>query len=109
MRPTKAVLHELKAQVLLDAGQAWAAVQSALKATSLDSTWADGYLTLSRAQFNFGEPEEALISINEALRLQPDHADALKEIIDIKAQVQRRLGQPVPQRAPTAEPRGQEV
>lgn len=107
------------------------------------------------------QPEEALISINEALRLQvisnhvqygifpffypqplmraasiadiqwchvdgvsikiinklnallfvcqPDNADALKEIIDIKAQVQRRLGQPVPQRAPTAEPGGQEV
>ncbi|EIE22408.1 TPR-like protein [Coccomyxa subellipsoidea C-169] len=106
MRPSNAVLHELKAQVLLDAGQPWAAVQSALKATSLDETWPDGFLTLSRAQFNFGEPEEALISINEALRLQPDHPDALREITDIKAQVQRRIGQPVPLRAPTEEPGG---
>lgn len=43
------------------------------------------------------------------LLCQPDHADALKEIIDIKAQVQRRIAQPVPQRAPTAEPEGQHV
>ncbi|BDA43397.1 probable tetratricopeptide repeat protein 33 [Coccomyxa sp. Obi] len=70
MRPTSAVLHELKAQVLLDAGQPWAAIQSAMKATSLDSSWAEGFLTLSRAQFNYGEPEEALNSINEVLRLK---------------------------------------
>lgn len=47
-------------------------------------------------------PSESLLSVI----VQPDNADALKEIGEIRAQVQRRVGQPVPQRAPTVEPGG---
>ena len=38
------------------------------------------------------------------LRLQPDNASALAEIIDIRRQVQQRVQNPVPLRAQTVQP-----
>ena len=53
-------------QVLNDAGKAWDAVQAATKATELDSEWGDAWVTLARCQANFGEPELALKSAEQA-------------------------------------------
>jgi hypothetical protein len=50
------------------------------------------------------QPEEALKSMDEVLRLQPDNENALSEIVDIRRQVQQRVQNPVPLRAQTVQP-----
>ncbi|XP_022141715.1 tetratricopeptide repeat protein 33 isoform X2 [Momordica charantia] len=53
LMPGNAVLHEQKAQVLLEA-----------------------WITLGRAQLNFGEPDSAIESFDRALAIKPDSGDA---------------------------------
>jgi hypothetical protein len=58
------------AQVLLEAGQCWEAVQAASRAAQLRPGWPEAHLTLARAQLNFGEPQLALASYDSAIKLQ---------------------------------------
>ncbi|CAL5221617.1 g3837 [Coccomyxa viridis] len=104
LRPQYAALHEMKAQVFLEVKQYWPAVQSATSATVAEPSWAPGFVTLARAQYNFGEPEEALKSMDEALRLEPSNEDALAEIGEIRMQVQHRKQENHHTRVPTIEP-----
>ncbi|CAK0780551.1 hypothetical protein CVIRNUC_005090 [Coccomyxa viridis] len=104
LRPQNAELHEMKAQVLLEVKQYWPAVQAATSATSSEPSWAPGFVTLARAQYNYGEPEEALKSIDHALKLEPENVDALSEINDIRTQVQRRKREDQHTRVQTIEP-----
>ncbi|GLJ25230.1 hypothetical protein SUGI_0482740 [Cryptomeria japonica] len=74
--PERAVLHEQKAQILLEIGETWKALQAATRATELQPSWPEAWVTLSRAQLNFGEPELSIQSSKKALELQPNCKDA---------------------------------
>lgn len=76
LMPERAVLHEQKAQVLLELGEAWSALKAATRATELEPTWAEAWITLGRAQLNFGEPDSAIESFDRALAIKPDSVDA---------------------------------
>lgn len=75
LMPEKAVLHEQKAQVLLEIGEAWSALKAATRATELEPSWAEAWITLGRAQLNFGEPDSAIESFDRALALKPDSVE----------------------------------
>ncbi|XP_050227777.1 uncharacterized protein LOC126677270 [Mercurialis annua] len=74
--PANAVLHEQKAQVLLEIGDPWSALKSATRATELQPSWAEAWITLGRTQLNFGEPDGAIESFDRALALKPDAKEA---------------------------------
>lgn len=74
--PEKGVLHEQKAQVLLEIGDAWSALKAATRATELEPSWAEAWITLGRTQLNFGEPDSAIISFDKALAIKPDSKEA---------------------------------
>uniref|UniRef100_A0A7N0TPL6 Tetratricopeptide repeat protein 33 n=1 Tax=Kalanchoe fedtschenkoi TaxID=63787 RepID=A0A7N0TPL6_KALFE len=76
LTPEKAILHEQKAQVLLEIGDAWKALKAATRATELDPSWAEAWITLGRTQLNFGEPDNAIQSFNRALVIKPDSLEA---------------------------------
>lgn len=76
LRPENAVLHEQKAQVLLEVGDAWNAVKTATRATELEPSWAEAWVTLGRAQLNFGEPDSSIQSFDRALAIKPDSEEA---------------------------------
>ncbi|KAJ8464341.1 hypothetical protein OPV22_026893 [Ensete ventricosum] len=76
LEPKDAVLHEQKAQVLLELGDSWNALKAATQATELQPSWFEAWLTLGRAQLNFGEPDSAIQSFDRALKIKPDHEDA---------------------------------
>ncbi|RLN09541.1 tetratricopeptide repeat protein 33 [Panicum miliaceum] len=59
LAPGNAILHEQKAQ-----------------ATELDPLWPEAWVTLGRAQLNFGEPDSAILSFDKALAIKPDHDGA---------------------------------
>ncbi|XWS25067.1 hypothetical protein CRYUN_Cryun27aG0039200 [Craigia yunnanensis] len=65
-----------KAQVLLEIGDAWSALKSATRATELEPSWAEAWITLGRAQLNFGEPDSAIESFDRALAFKPDSVEA---------------------------------
>ncbi|CAM8939294.1 unnamed protein product [Rhodiola kirilowii] len=65
--PENAILHEQKAQILLEIGDAWKALKAATCATELEPSWAEAWITLGRTQLNFGEPDNAIESFDRAL------------------------------------------
>ncbi|KAK2659398.1 hypothetical protein Ddye_005931 [Dipteronia dyeriana] len=76
LMPENAVLHEQKAQVLLEVGDAWNALKAAIRATELKPSWTEAWITLGRAQLNFGEPDSAMESFDKALAIKPDSEEA---------------------------------
>ncbi|KAI4307216.1 hypothetical protein L6164_030427 [Bauhinia variegata] len=76
LTPEVAALHEQKAQVLLEIGDAWNALKAATRATELEPSWAEAWVTLGRAQLNFGEPDSAIESFDRALAVKPDSEEA---------------------------------
>ncbi|XWS15189.1 hypothetical protein CRYUN_Cryun35bG0073000 [Craigia yunnanensis] len=81
--PENAVLLEQKAQVLLEIGDAWSALKAATRKSKklkwnhhglsyVSLTW----VTLGRAQLNFGEPDTSIESFDRALAIKPDFAEA---------------------------------
>ncbi|XP_027333012.1 tetratricopeptide repeat protein 33 [Abrus precatorius] len=76
LAPDVPVLHEQKAQVLLEIGDAWNALKAATRATELQPSWAEAWVTLGRAQLNFGEPDNAIESFDRALALKPEYEEA---------------------------------
>ncbi|KAK2399465.1 tetratricopeptide repeat protein [Trifolium repens] len=76
LAPDVPVLHEQKAQVLLEIGEAWNALKAAIRATELKPSWAEAWVTLGRAQLNYGEPDNAIESFDRALALKPDYEEA---------------------------------
>lgn len=94
LTPARAVLHEQKAQVFLQLGRYWDAVQCATEAAALESGWADAFLTLGRAQLGLGEPELALKSMETVLQLKPDLQEAQNEIAEVRVLVLQRKLQP---------------
>ncbi|XP_057795647.1 uncharacterized protein LOC131011816 [Salvia miltiorrhiza] len=88
--PEKAILHEQKAQVLLELGEAWNALKAATRAMELDPGWAEAWITLGRAQLNFGEPDLAIESFDKALDIKPDSVEAKEDRQAASHHVQRR-------------------
>ncbi|XP_050365972.1 uncharacterized protein LOC126784551 [Argentina anserina] len=76
LMPNTAVLHEQKAQVLIEIGDAWNAIKAATRGTELEPCWAEAWVTLGRAQLNFGEPDSAVQSFDKALAIKPDSEEA---------------------------------
>lgn len=76
LMPDRAAVHEQKAQVLLEIGEAWNALKAATRATELEPSWAEAWITLGRAQLNFGEPDNAIESFDRALAIKPDSVEA---------------------------------
>ncbi|KAG7941133.1 hypothetical protein I3843_16G023800 [Carya illinoinensis] len=76
LMPELAVLHEQKAQILLEIGDSWNSLKAAARATELEPSWAEAWITLGRAQLNFGEPDSAIESFDKALSIKPDCEEA---------------------------------
>jgi predicted Zn-dependent protease len=82
--PDNAALHEMRAQVLLEVGQVWDAVQAATSATQLRPGWAPGWATLGRAQLGLGEVVLGLASLEAAARLDPADSDLAAELVGVR-------------------------
>ncbi|OAY64751.1 tetratricopeptide repeat protein 33 [Ananas comosus] len=76
LMPDSAVLHEQKAQVLLELGDAWNALRASTRATQLKPSWPEAWVTLGRAQLNYGEPDSSIESFDKALEIKPDYEEA---------------------------------
>ncbi|KAH7567961.1 hypothetical protein ACOSP7_009738 [Xanthoceras sorbifolium] len=90
LMPESAVLHEQKAQVLLEIGDAWNALKAAIRATELEPSWVEAWITLGRAQLNFGEPDSAMESFDKALAIKPDSEEARDDRQTVLHLVKRR-------------------
>ncbi|KAK1300472.1 hypothetical protein QJS10_CPB13g00960 [Acorus calamus] len=45
-------------------------------ATELEPSWAEAWITLARAQLNYGEPDTSIESFDKALSIKPDSIEA---------------------------------
>ena len=88
-QPNNHILLELKAQALLSLDHYFLAIQSAEACIQLAPQWSVGYLTLARAQRQFGEIELALRSAERAKTLDPHDMDIAHEILELKVLVDR--------------------
>ncbi|PWA93920.1 tetratricopeptide repeat (TPR)-like superfamily protein [Artemisia annua] len=79
LMPERATLHEQKAQVLLEIGETWKSITAATRATQLEPSWPEAWVTLGRAQLNFGEPDSAVESFDKALAIKPDSVEAKED------------------------------
>ncbi|XP_028107843.1 tetratricopeptide repeat protein 33-like isoform X2 [Camellia sinensis] len=68
LMPERAVLHQQKAQVLLEIGEAWNALKAATRATELEPSWAEWALKIE----NFKELANGdEIGLMDAVKNQP--------------------------------------
>ncbi|KAI3671707.1 hypothetical protein L1987_52140 [Smallanthus sonchifolius] len=79
LMPERATLHEQKAQVLLEIGETWKSITAATRATQLEPSWSEAWVTLGRAQLNFGEPDSAIESFDTALAIKADCVEAKED------------------------------
>jgi hypothetical protein len=97
IEPTNFILWELKAQVLLSFDKLLAAIEAAEEVTRLAPLWPEGFVTLARAQREFGEIELALVSMQTAITLLgtdddvPSAEEYIQELSEIQAIVTRLL------------------
>ena len=86
-----ATVFEMRSQILMEMDDRFEAVQSAHRATELDSDWYIAWLTLARAQLNFGEAELALKSAEMAMKKSPTKEDesVLSFLREVRVIVQR--------------------
>ncbi|PHT50342.1 hypothetical protein CQW23_10089 [Capsicum baccatum] len=88
--PDRAILHEQKAQILLELGETWKALKAATRATELEPSWDEAWVTLGRAQLNYGEPDSAIESLDRALAIKPDSTEARNDRQAALHHIQRR-------------------
>nr|GFA08297.1 hypothetical protein [Tanacetum cinerariifolium] len=48
-------------------------------ATQLEPSWPEAWVTLGRAQLNFGEPDSAIESFDKALAIKPNSVEAKED------------------------------
>jgi tetratricopeptide (TPR) repeat protein len=90
LTPDNHVLHELKAQVLMLQDKNFQAIQWATKSTELNPSYVDGWITLARAQLNFGEIELAVDSFSKAFKLSLDNDEVKNELDDAIKLMQKK-------------------
>lgn len=73
--PSISLLHELKAQVLMEMGEYSMALPEAQQAVELDEQWSDAHFTLGRVYVNLGELELAQTCMDAALKLVVQQSD----------------------------------
>ena len=76
-------LLEAKAQVLLELGRTFEAIKSSTAATELAPNFAAAFLTLGRAQLNFGEPGYAIHSLERAKKMDFQGEVAAAATVDL--------------------------
>ena len=76
----EAVLHELRAQVLMALERDWDAICAVKRATEMHPAWPDAWVTQGRAQMNMGEPALAKVSFATALERDDGHIEATAEL-----------------------------
>jgi tetratricopeptide (TPR) repeat protein len=103
IQPRNSRLHEMRAQVLDQAGRTFEAVQAAQQAVSLEPDWVEGHITLARVQLNLGEPQLALASYMAAAKLQPGHPDLVQEMPNAQMLAKMHQQQPKGTRAHVVE------
>jgi tetratricopeptide (TPR) repeat protein len=103
IQPRNSRLHEMRAQVLDQAGRTFEAVQAAQQAVSLEPDWVEGHITLARVQLNLGEPQLALASYMAAAKLQPGHPDLAQEVPNAQMLAKMHQQQPRGMRAHVVE------
>jgi len=77
-----ATLYEMKAQILLELQEPFPAVKAAEIAIRLEPQWAEGFLTLGRAQLHLGEVELAVGSLETGAKLNKE-MEGLQEELNI--------------------------
>jgi tetratricopeptide (TPR) repeat protein len=82
--PNSHILHELMAQAYLAEDEFVEAQKFAKTATELCPTWSDGFLTLARTQREMGEIVNCMESYQRAVDIDPNNADALVEMEELK-------------------------
>eukprot|EP00940_MAST-03C_sp_MAST-3C-sp2_P000275 g275.t1 len=82
MGAATAEIHEMRAQILSELEQDFRAVEAAHLATSMRPAWPCGWVTLGRAQLNFGEVSMALQSFEKAMSLSPSNAEVVRKHVD---------------------------
>ncbi|CAI5486921.1 unnamed protein product [Closterium sp. Naga37s-1] len=105
----RAVLFEQKAQVLMEMGRLWEAVRAGTCATDIAPDWHNAWVTLARAQLNFGEPHLAQASFSRALLLQPGSTETQQELREAsRLAVKQRQLAAAADRCPEMRTRGEE-
>lgn len=91
--PKNPVLHELKAQVLLEMGEDELALEEATQATTFGENWSDAHLTLARVLRNSGLLDLSKQSMIRALELaksqsdingRPQHGNSSSQLIELE-------------------------
>ena len=77
--PSHYLCWELKSQVLLHFDKFLPAIHAAEEATRLAPDWPEGFVTLARAQREFGEIEMAVENMKKALSLDKTNLEYLAE------------------------------
>lgn len=73
--PWATELYELRSEMHMENGNVMAAVADIRSSTKLQSDNTEGYYKLASLQYQLGEAGEALKSIRECLKLDPEHRD----------------------------------
>ncbi len=85
-----ATVFEMRSQILMEMDDRFEAVQAAHRATELDSDWYIAWLTLARAQLNFGEAELALKSAEMAMKKSSKEDESVLSFLrEVRVIVQR--------------------
>jgi len=77
--PRDAVVHEMKAQALVQLHEWLPAIQAATRAVERSGNWAEAHQTLGRAQLGLGEVKLAVRSFSVALHLNPADEELRQE------------------------------
>lgn len=89
LAPGNHLLLDLKSQVLLHFDKFLLAIKAAEEVVKLAPTWSEGYVTLARAQREFGELELSQINMQAALSLDKDNAEYSAELLEINDLVEQ--------------------
>merc|ERR1712008_458006 len=84
-RKTGSALFEYHGQVLLEMDRDFEAIRACQSAILLDAERAVNWLTLSRAEMNFGDPFQALKSISRAIELDYEDNEIIEHYSEVYA------------------------
>eukprot|EP00005_Dracoamoeba_jomungandri_P013732 CAMPEP_0174266638 /NCGR_PEP_ID=MMETSP0439-20130205/30944_1 /TAXON_ID=0 /ORGANISM="Stereomyxa ramosa, Strain Chinc5" /LENGTH=162 /DNA_ID=CAMNT_0015353725 /DNA_START=1 /DNA_END=489 /DNA_ORIENTATION=+ len=82
LTPKNPKLSEAIAQILLTQGHTFSAIKEATKCIDMSPDFPGAYLTLARAQLNFGEIRMSISNFETALKIYDGQQDIQIEIID---------------------------